>query len=93
MTANLVQADYTILQEAAARFGRESLLTTELMHRLEQLAQSLPAGHAQPPIAEELLPALHRLAAALAKSQAASQQIITIFQQAEQTAVHPPPPQ
>jgi hypothetical protein len=88
MAANLIQTDYDVLAEVAAHFGRESLLTIELMHRLEQLAQALPAGETQPAINQEILPALNRLATALAEGQAASQQIIAIFQQAEQTAAH-----
>jgi hypothetical protein len=90
MAADLIQADYHVLQEMAVRFGRESLATRELMRQLEQLAQSLPAGEATPALTAEILPALNRLAAALAASQAASQQIITILQQAEQQAVRNP---
>ena len=90
MTADLIQADYDALQQMAARFGRESQLTSELMRRLDQLAQALPAGETTPALTAEILPALNRLAAALAESQAASQQIIAILQQAEETAAHPP---
>lgn len=90
MPADLIQADYDILKETADRFGRESQLTDELLHRLEQLTQALPAGEANPALTAEILPALTRLAAALAAGQSTSQQIITIFQQAEQQATHPP---
>ena len=88
MAADLIQADYDVLQEIAARFGRESLATTEFMRRLDQLAQALPAGEAPPALTAEILPALNRLANALAESQSASRQIIATLQQAEQQATH-----
>jgi hypothetical protein len=89
MAADLIQADYHVLQEMAARFGRESLATREFIRRLDQLAQALPAGEAPPALTAEILPALNRLANALADSQTASRQIIALLQQAEETAAHP----
>lgn len=86
MTADLIQVEYDVLAAIAARLGRESLATLELIRRVEQLAHSLPAGDVRPAIEAEILPALNRLAGALAEGQAASQQIRSILQQAEEAA-------
>lgn len=96
MGNDVIQAKYDLLDQIAARFGQEADASGQVHSRLRQSASSLRAGWEGRGSAaffgemnSEVLPAMHRLGAALQQAQTVTRQIAQVLRTAEEEAARP----
>lgn len=94
MGAEIVQAQYDQLTQVASRFGKQSEVVDQINSQIRQSYESLANGGWMGDAAKaffdemqrEIFPTMQRLTSVLREAQTVTQQISTIFQQAEQEA-------
>lgn len=94
MGAEIVQAQYDQLTQVASRFGKQSEVVDQINSQIRQSYDSLANGGWMGDAAKaffnemqsEIFPVMQRLTSVLREAQTVTQQISSVFQQAEQEA-------